>query len=352
MQPPIPQNPSTAEARAPELVAKGPGANQSLAALAGHDNITVKPLVKHILSKELILYFNKVAAVLVDENTDAYTVSSREAALMSVGSEPGIHQLVPYFIHFINEKLTHAITTRHIPQQMMQLLYAMLENKSLFLDPYATALCPGIMTCLVGRTLGPDSSDPAIVKMQYDIRHLAASLLGRIVKRFKNKTSGLQDRLLRSCLKCWLDTDRTLSQHYGAILGIQTAGGPQFVHQLMLGVIGKYQTCLDRSLKLAADGVDAAVNEFNVHMVTGALVSNVSTLRNGNYQHKTDPITDGPNLELENHKAELETVLGTIVGSQVEAMRDRSLNKLIIEEGERDRIEEEEWSRKALSRKA
>lgn len=84
VQPSIPQNPTTAEARANDLVPKGPGANPNLGALAGNDNVTVKPLVKHIVSKELILFFDKIREAILDDDDDPEVVTLREAALKSV----------------------------------------------------------------------------------------------------------------------------------------------------------------------------------------------------------------------------------------------------------------------------
>ena len=132
VQPSIPQNPTTADARAQELVPKGPSANSNLAAMSGNDNVTVKPLVKHVLSKELQLYFEKICSALLDDSNNDYRI----AALASIGSDPGLHQLVPYFVQFIAEKITHNLKDLFILTQMMQLTIAMLENPTLYIDPY------------------------------------------------------------------------------------------------------------------------------------------------------------------------------------------------------------------------
>ena len=136
VQPSIPQNPTTADSRNQELIPKGPGANSSLAAMSGNDNVTVKPLVKHVLSKELQLYFEKICSALLDESNNEYQV----AALASIRSDPGLHQLVPYFVQFIAEKVTHNLKSLFILAQMMQLTTAMLENKNLYVDPYVCSV--------------------------------------------------------------------------------------------------------------------------------------------------------------------------------------------------------------------
>ncbi len=111
---------------------KGPGANPTIAAVSGNDNVTVKPLVKHVLSKELQLYFGKVCSALLDDGNDEYRI----AALASIRSDPGLHQLVPYFVQYISEKVTHNLKNLFVLTQIIHLTTAMLENESLYVDPY------------------------------------------------------------------------------------------------------------------------------------------------------------------------------------------------------------------------
>ena len=134
VQPSIPQNPTAAESRHQELAAKGPNANATLAAMSGNDNVSVKPPVKHVLSKELQQYFGKVCSALMDEGNSEY----RAAALASVSSDPGLHQLVPYFVQFIAEKVTHNSKNLFVLTQVMELTHSMLNNSSLFIDPYVS----------------------------------------------------------------------------------------------------------------------------------------------------------------------------------------------------------------------
>ena len=102
--------------------------------MSGSDNVTVKPLVKHVLSKELQQYFEKVCSALLDETNNDYRV----AALASVSSDPGLHQLVPYFVQFVAEKVTHNSRNLFVLTQVMELTHSMLNNRSLFIDPYVS----------------------------------------------------------------------------------------------------------------------------------------------------------------------------------------------------------------------
>lgn len=74
-----------------------------------HPNSSVTPLVKHVLSRELQLYFTRLTEALGSATTSSSsTVPStevREAALGSVRNDPGLHQLVPYLIAWGGEQV-------------------------------------------------------------------------------------------------------------------------------------------------------------------------------------------------------------------------------------------------------
>ena len=146
VQPSIPQNPTAADSRNQELVPKGPSANPNLAAMSGNDSVTVKPLVKHMLSKELQMYFEKVCSALLDETNNEYRI----AALASIRSDPGLHQLVPYFVQFIAEKVTHNLKDLFVLTQMMQLTTAILDNENLYVDPYVRFPLPLVFLLSLG----------------------------------------------------------------------------------------------------------------------------------------------------------------------------------------------------------
>ena len=139
VQPLIPQNPTNADSRNMDLLPKSATANPHLAAISdtptnNANAVHVKPQVKHILSQELQLYFERVTGALLDEAQ----VEFRTAALASLRTDPGLHQLVPYFVQFIAEKVTHNLKDIFILTQTMHLTNAMLDNKTLHLAPYVS----------------------------------------------------------------------------------------------------------------------------------------------------------------------------------------------------------------------
>ncbi|KAJ4306636.1 histone H4-like TAF Taf6, SAGA complex subunit [Collariella sp. IMI 366227] len=220
VQPSIPQNPTTAETSSKDLLPKGPGANPALAALAGNDNVSFRPSVKHVISKELILYFDKIQAAILDDDPDEEKTRLREAALESVRSDPGLHQLLPYFVNFITNQVTHHLDDLFILRQMMELAEAVIQNPNLFLDPYASALSAPVLTCLMSRKLGgatPDENSDTL-RQQYRLRELAASLLEMIARKYGATNALLRPKLTRTCLKHFLDPTRPTAVLFGAVM--------------------------------------------------------------------------------------------------------------------------------------
>jgi transcription initiation factor TFIID subunit 6 len=97
VQPAIPQNPAPVEYRLDTLAKKTRIENRSNYL---ERKIEVKPLVKHVLSKELQLYFEKIVEAIMSVDTEL-----RDAALESVREDTGIQQLLPYFIQFATNQV-------------------------------------------------------------------------------------------------------------------------------------------------------------------------------------------------------------------------------------------------------
>jgi len=314
VQPNIPQNPTTADSRNQELLPKGPGTSQTLAALSGNDNVTVKPLVKHILSKELQQYFNEICKSLLDEGNDEYRV----AALASLRSDPGLHQLVPYFVQFIAEKVTHGLKNLFVLNQMMQLTQAMLENETLYVDPYIGQIIPSVITCLCSSRLGSSSNHLE----HYPLRSFAASLIGFIAKKYGHSSHALKGRLSRSCLKYFLDPSKPFSVHYGAILGLQAAGGPEVVRVGLVPNLKEYgkllQEAIEGNMPAKADA------EYAIGAIIGALEKleedQVLRLTNGHAQKTRDE-----------NQARLADKIGDLLSQRVVAMDRPSLVLAVLE---------------------
>ncbi|KAF2851939.1 Arf-domain-containing protein [Plenodomus tracheiphilus IPT5] len=240
VQPSIPQNPTTNSA---DLLPKGPNANPHLAAANGLDNVNVKPLVKHVLSKESQELFNKLSGALTDETN----IEWQNAALAAISTEPGIHQLTTYLLSFVAEKVTHNLKDLFVLHQMMRATEALLNNQAIYLDPYVAYMVPPVLTCCTGNNLGPRPRQQQTnafsenvngsgvnghvtgLKDHHELRDKAASILKHICRKYSSSNQGLKARIARTCLKQFMDPKKSFGAHYGAlhalvlILGIDEA---------------------------------------------------------------------------------------------------------------------------------
>lgn len=341
VQPTIPQNPTPADSsRTADLLPKGPGTNPNLAATAGADNIAVKPLVKHILSKELQLYFDHVSAALFDTHNDEYRV----AALASLRSDPGLHQLVPYFVQFAAEKVTHNLKNIFVLTQTLHFISALLDNRNLHIAPYVASLVPPVLTCLVGKRLTSSSTTPITtgggLPPHYALRTLAASLLHALTRKdLTAATPTLKPRLARTLLKHLLATSpQPLGTYYGAILGLNDLAGAEGVRALVLPNLGALDDVLKESLAdITPGGSEEATKarRREVDAVVEAVVVGLEMLereRSGVGGQDGGPAVDGE-METEVGEEERKGVvsrLGEVVGERVCAFGRRALVRTVL----------------------
>lgn len=313
VQPSIPQNPTTAESRHQELLPKGPGAS-TLAATSGADNVAVKPQVKHVLSKELQLLFDRLTSAILasDENTtntngNSNGTSSAEdlrfAALQSLRTDPGLHQLVPYFGQFIQEKVTHKMADLFTLTQMMHMTSALFSNPSLYVAPYVMNFVVSVLTCTTGKHLG-SPNDPR--EARFGLRDLGASILIDIAKRFGKSTQSLKPRLLRTCLKEFLSPNKPFGTHYGALRVLLGLTGADGMRTLIIPNLKSYDAILAPGLADEAKRGDAEMVLIRIFKGMEMVAQDAVNVRSTAMQ------TEGEGV-----KAELIERLGEVVGSKV-----------------------------------
>jgi transcription initiation factor TFIID subunit 6 len=261
-----------------DLLPKGPNANQHLAAANGLDNVNVKPLVKHVLSRESQELFAKLSSALIDETNSEW----QNAALASIRSDPGIHQLTTYLITFIAEKVTHSMKSLFVLRQMMLATDALLNNQAIYLDPYIAYMVPPVLTCCTGKHLGPATAHAAPSNASsetlngssngnypsslahFELRDLAASILAAMCSRYAQSNQGLKSRVARTCLKQFLDPNKPLGTHYGALRALLMITSVEGMKMLVLPNLNIYDAVLkealsDESRKPEADRVLAII---------------------------------------------------------------------------------------------
>ncbi|KAG4301913.1 hypothetical protein PCANB_002047 [Pneumocystis canis] len=216
VQPAIPQNPTMSEAPTADDKSSKIINNNFWTMSGPSTGVEVKHLVKHVISKELRLYFEHINAAILDEQNERL----RSAALSSLRQDSGLHQLLPYFVSLVAEKITHNLKHLFTLNMMMQITWALFDNPNLFIEPYLHQIIPSILTCLVAKKLGEN----AMSQEHYALRDFAASLLGLICQRFGDVYHTLKPRITRTLLKAFLDNKKPFTTHYGAIIGLSTMG--------------------------------------------------------------------------------------------------------------------------------
>lgn len=229
VQPAIPQNPHAGEVRAIDPQLRGSQVTYSTSRLG--QEAEIKPLVKHMVSKELQLYFDRVVAALcmpAPEGKD--TSSEAEIALLSLENDPGLHQLTPYFVQFAQEKIAADLTHEPTLITMLRVLRALLLNKTVHAGNYIHQIVPCILTVLLARRIENGG---------WAARDYAASMLARVVREFGSQYTNLRPRLTRTLLKSFLDPQRPIPSLYGVVRGI-SALGPEVTLAIIVCNLGPW----------------------------------------------------------------------------------------------------------------
>ena len=138
-----------------------------------------------------------------------------EAALNSLVNDAGLQQLLPYFVHFISDEVSHNLRDLRRLHSALQLAAALLTSRQLYVEPYLHQLLPSLLTCLLGRHLCADA-----VEDHWTLRHHAAMLVALVCSKWGLMYAALQPRVTRTMVGALLDVSRPLTTHYGAIIGI------------------------------------------------------------------------------------------------------------------------------------
>jgi transcription initiation factor TFIID subunit 6 len=234
--------------------------------------------VKHVLSKESQELFAKLSSALLDETNPEW----QNAALASIQTDPGIHQLTTYLLAFVAEKVTHSMKNVFVLRSMLLTIEKLLKNPSIYLDPYIPYMVPPVLTCCTGKHLGPTSHQaPSNASSEtfngngvngnrhnpfehFDIRDQAASLLQQICSKYSTSNQGLKARISRICLKSFLDPNKPLGTHYGALKALRLVIGIEGIRMLLLPNLKLYDEVLkeavaDEARKPEADRVLAVI---------------------------------------------------------------------------------------------
>jgi len=202
--------------------------------------VDVKLPVKHVLSRELQMYFDKIAELTMSRSD---TPLFKEA-LVSLAKDSGLHPLVPYFSYFIADEVTRSLGDLPVLFALMRVVRSLLHNPHIHIEPYLHQLMPSMITCIVAKRLGHRLSDN-----HWELRDFSANLVALVCRRFGHVYHNLQNRLTKTLIHAFLDPAKSLTQHYGAVQGI-SALGPSAIRLLILPNLVTYMQLLEPELQL------------------------------------------------------------------------------------------------------
>lgn len=179
-------------------------------------------------------------------------------------------------------------------------------------------MVPPVLTCLVGRTLGAGTGSLD----HYDLRDLAASLLGHLCNKYAKYSHNLKPRLARSCLKTFLDPKRPFGSHYGAILGLKAIGGAEVVRRLIVPNLKAYSELLEDDLQ------DPGAKKAEAEKVISAILNSLESLIDDEIPWMNGHSGDSTR-EL---RAKLVDKLGETIGGRIAASGHAQLAQAVLDD--------------------
>lgn len=204
VQPQVPQNP---------IVVEKPTVKQNQLSTYTEET-EFKNTSKHIISKELALYYEKLLSFLEDE--EKITI-----AIECLKTESGIQQLIPYLIQNIKEKIIKHMAT-DLLSNFILFYYSLLQNEHIFIDPYLHQILPSLLTTVLGKRVKTP-----------EIRKLGSETVKFVFDKFSKTYDTLGPRIVKSLTKAWLDPLKTQDTHYAALYTLSILS-PNVVESVIL----------------------------------------------------------------------------------------------------------------------
>lgn len=242
---------------------KGAGGGAAVATPAG--DVAVQPPVRHHLSRELQVYFDRLVGLLqaaaAAEDAAAAAAGTGDAAaagvapavaaaaahgeaahkaaaaapgaapgtsaadrhdalfraaLTSLSTDPGLHPLAPYFTAYIADGVAHNLSNVPLLRRLLALARALLVNPGIQMDLYLHQLLPAVLTCMLTKTLGVRGGQE-----HWGLREQAAGLAALAARLFGAPYHNVAPRLVRLMAKAFMDPGKGLACKYGAVVGLQ-----------------------------------------------------------------------------------------------------------------------------------
>ncbi|CAG8507264.1 4231_t:CDS:2 [Racocetra fulgida] len=201
--------------------------------VTGTPDIELKPLVQHVISQELKVFYDKVTKTIKGGDS-----KMKVSVLYSLQHDTGLAQLLPYFVRFICEQIGQNIKKNTVLESILEMTDALINNTSLRLEPYKFGLDP---------------------EYHWRIRDSAARVLAKICDRFGLEYNTLQPRVIKTLLSALIDQTKTLSTHYGCIVALG-ALGREVIKTILVPNLKTYSEILEQRKKLDKNKAERCEN--------------------------------------------------------------------------------------------
>ncbi|TFK71263.1 transcription initiation factor TFIID complex 60 kDa subunit [Pluteus cervinus] len=189
-------------------------------------------LVKHVLSRELQLYYTRLTSSLLPPSSTDF--AKRTAALASLRSDAGLQALLPYLIRWVGEGVVGALkeglqseNDGKVLEVYLDVISALLENTTLFVEPYLHQILPPILSTLLHSNLPPTHAT--------HLRTSSAQTLSRLLTQHSTTYPSLSPRIMKTLLLALIAPGKSKGTREGAIRGLVGVGKEAVIKGLIEG---------------------------------------------------------------------------------------------------------------------
>ncbi|KAF9465319.1 transcription initiation factor TFIID complex 60 kDa subunit [Collybia nuda] len=232
VQPLIPENPPAIPRDTDDAIKTEPQINGNstlLTAAPPNNPATIRQqqqqqqqqqLVKQVLSRELQLYYTRLTSSLLPPSSD---FAKRTAALASLRNDAGLQALLPYLIRWVGEGVVGALkegvqaeSDGKVLEVLLDVISALLENNTLFVEPYLHQILPPVLSTLLHSSLPPSHAT--------HLRTVASQTLSRVLTQHSTTYPSLSPRIMKTLLLALISPGKSKGTREGAIRGLVGVG--------------------------------------------------------------------------------------------------------------------------------
>ncbi|KAF8998570.1 TATA box binding protein associated factor-domain-containing protein [Cyathus striatus] len=225
VQPLIPENPPSiprdeGKEGTMGVVVNGAGVNGALSP-SSKTQQQQQQLVKQVLSRELQLYYARLTSALLPPSTNDFT--KRTAALASLRNDAGLQALLPYLVRWVGEGVVGVLkegmqseNDGRVLEVLMDVIGAILDNSTLFVEPYLHQILPPILSTLLHSTLPPTHA--------IHLRTVSSQTLSRLLTLHSTTYPSLSPRIMKTLLLALISPGKSKGTREGAIRGLMAVG--------------------------------------------------------------------------------------------------------------------------------